>query len=76
MRIAADQLDDAARDLFTEFTVAPEDIFGDDVHIPDTGEEGVADNGDIFDQAAGGCKGSPAIASSSLTFRCELPAPI
>lgn len=61
--------------MFTEFTVAPEDVFGDDVHIPDTGEEGAADNRDIFDQAAGACKGSPAITSSSLTLRCELPAP-
>ncbi len=54
--------------------MAPEDIFGDDVHIPDVSEEVVEDNGFVFDQAAQQSKGSPAQTTSSLTFGCELPA--
>ena len=66
--------DEAAGELFGEFAVAPEDIFGDDVHIPDIAEEEVEDNSFVFDQAAQLSKDSPARSTSSLTFGCELPA--
>ena len=54
--------------------MAPEDIFGDDVHIPDIAEEEVEDNGFVFDQAAQQSKDSPVRTTSSLTFGCEPPA--
>ncbi len=54
--------------------MAPEDIFGDDVHIPDLAGEEVEDNGFVFDQAAQQSVDSPARTTSSLTFGCELSA--
>ena len=66
--------EDAGVELFREFAVAPEDVFGDDVHIPDVAGEVVEDNALIIDQAAQQRKDSPALTTSSLTFRCGLPA--
>ena len=54
--------------------MAPEDVFGDDVHIPDISCEVVEDNALIIDQAQQQRKDSPALTTSSLTFRCEPPA--
>jgi len=70
--LAGDQLDDTVGDLFREFAVAPEDIFGDDVHMPDTAGEVVEDNGYIFKEAEDQHRGSPVMTTSSLTFKCEL----
>ena len=72
--LADEQQDDAGGELFTEFAVAPEDVFGDDVHIPDLAGEVVEDNGFIFKQAAHQHKDSPDLPTSSLTFKCEPPA--